>query len=387
MKTNWPIKKLGEVSTVLSGGTPKTGMPSFWNGDILWLTPKELSNCRDIYIDDTDRKITSEGLKNSSAKLLPKGTVLLTTRAPIGYVAIAGKELTTNQGFKNFVCDSKQLDNQYLYYWLNSNTKYLQSLGQGATFGEINKTNVERIEIPIPPLPIQQKIVERLDAIRKAQELNDLQISKTQELFESLMQKEVFDSKLKEISLDEVVLKQEFMDPKKLPEKEFNYVDISSIDRYSRQILFFKRIVGKNAPSRARKKIRDGDTVWSTVRPYLKNIAHVISLPELKVASTGFCILSSQKEVLDHNWLYYNVSSDWFIQKILPYQKGASYPAVSDQDILSQTIKLPPFEEQQKIVAKLSAIQDYKKSLLKQKALLKELFDSVLHESMAGKLD
>ena len=113
---SWSTKTLGEVTKIENGGTPSTNILEYWNGETFWLTPKELANFNENEISGTERKITTAGLKNSSARLLPAGTVLLTSRAPIGYVAIAGVPLATNQGFKNFICDEKFLNNRFLYY-------------------------------------------------------------------------------------------------------------------------------------------------------------------------------------------------------------------------------------------------------------------------------
>src|SRR3989338_5230066 len=189
MSNNWPTKKLGEVTKIEGGGTPSTKNPLFWNGDVLWLTPKELSDFSGREIFDTERKITSEGLKHS--KLFPAGAVLFTSRAPIGYVAIAGIQMATNQGFKNFICNEKRLNNSFLYYFLKLKTKYLQSLGRGATFTEISRSILAKVEIPLPPLQIQKQIVERLDKIVDAQKLNNDLIQKSDELFQSLLHKEL----------------------------------------------------------------------------------------------------------------------------------------------------------------------------------------------------
>ncbi|MBU0998745.1 restriction endonuclease subunit S [Patescibacteria group bacterium] len=385
MKNNWPIKKLGEVISLLGGYAFKSADYSDSGYQLI-----RISNVQNGYIGESNKIYISNSLSEKiNQYILKEGDILISLTGNVGRVAKIKKSIlpaVLNQRVAKIIFNGV-LSEDFLYYLLVGCREFENyCLNEAAGIAQKNISNRQVLEykIPIPPLKIQQKIVERLDAIRKAQELNDLQISKTQELFESTILKDVLNIIFEEVSLGKVVLKQKFTNPKKLPEKEFHYVDISSIDRQSRQILLFKRILGKNAPSRARKEIRDGDTVWSTVRPYLKNIAHVISLPDPKVASTGFCILSPKTDVLDHNWLYYNVSSDWFINKVLPFQKGAAYPAVSDQDILSQTIKLPPIKDQQKIVEKLNAVQNYKKSLLKQKELLKELFDSVLNKSMKG---
>ena len=186
---NWEVKRLGDITKIESGGTPSTKKTEYWNGDILWLTPKELSNFKGIEIYDTERKITKLGLDHSSAKILPIGTVLLTSRAPIGYVAIAGKPMATNQGFKNFICDKKLLNNKFLYYFLKNKTKEIQSLGRGATFGEVSKGIVSNIKIPLPPLETQKKIVEKLSAVQEYKKKLLDQKQKLQELFESVLDK------------------------------------------------------------------------------------------------------------------------------------------------------------------------------------------------------
>lgn len=186
---DWPLKSIGDISNVESGGTPDTKIAKYWAGDILWLTPKELSGHCNQFINQTERKITDEGLKNSSVKLLPVGTVLLTSRAPIGYVTIASKEISTNQGFKNIICDDNQIVNEFLYFWLKTHTSYLQSFGHGATFKEINKTDLIKIEIPVPPLSDQQKIVTKLNAVQNYKKLLLKQKVLLQELFDSVLYK------------------------------------------------------------------------------------------------------------------------------------------------------------------------------------------------------
>ncbi|MCP6719221.1 MAG: restriction endonuclease subunit S [Patescibacteria group bacterium] len=186
---DWEIKKIKDIAGVGNGGTPSTKNPKYWNGKILWLTPKELSGFEDIEIFDTERKISNEGLSHSSATLLPVGTVLFTSRAPIGYIAIAGVTMTTNQGFKNFVCDSKQLNNKFLYFFLRLKKKYLQSLGRGATFTEISKTIVEKVEISLPSLKIQKQIVAKLSAAQDYKTQLLAQKSKLKELFSSVLSK------------------------------------------------------------------------------------------------------------------------------------------------------------------------------------------------------
>ena len=133
---NWQKVKLGDVSEIIGGGTPNTKIPEYWSGGIPWLTPRDLSNFPGRYISKGERDISELGLSKSSATLLPKGTVLLTTRAPIGYLAIAENSISTNQGFRSLI-PGKETDNLFLFYLLKQNVKYLKSQSSGTTFGEL----------------------------------------------------------------------------------------------------------------------------------------------------------------------------------------------------------------------------------------------------------
>lgn len=145
--------KLGKICEIVSGSTPKTGVDEYWNGDISWITPAELTD-ETYTIEESQRKITDAAVQKTGLRSFPKGTVILSSRAPIGKVAIAGKEMYCNQGFKNLIC-SERINNEYLYWYLKGHTDYLNSLGRGATFKEISKSIVENIEIPLPDLEKQ----------------------------------------------------------------------------------------------------------------------------------------------------------------------------------------------------------------------------------------
>ncbi len=155
--------RLGDICEIVGGSTPKSSVAEFWDGDIRWITPAELND--DSYIiNDSVRKITLLGVQKTGLSPFPKGTVILSSRAPIGKVAIAGCEMYCNQGFKNLIC-SDVIDNKYLYWFLKGKTDYLDSLGRGATFKEISKQIVAGIEIELPSVDEQKKIAERFETI------------------------------------------------------------------------------------------------------------------------------------------------------------------------------------------------------------------------------
>jgi len=168
----WKIYKLAEVAEIVGGGTPSTTNSDYWGGDIPWLTPRDLSTNKERFVSQGERNITPLGLANSSAKLLPTGTVLLTTRAPIGYLAIASNPICTNQGFKSLIPNNQMVDSLFLYYLLKNNVEYLKSVGVGTTFAEISGGALRKIEFGFPELPVQHQIAEILSVLDDKIELN-----------------------------------------------------------------------------------------------------------------------------------------------------------------------------------------------------------------------
>ncbi len=178
--------KLSDVGQIIGGGTPSTTNPEYWDGDISWITPKDLSNYPKRYISKGIRTITEEGFNSSSTKMLPKNTILFTSRAPIGYIAIAEKDLCTNQGFKSIVCDSKKCHYLYLYYWLKNNIDIIKENANGSTFMEISGTSMKNLEINLPTLDIQKKIAKILSNIDEKIELNNQINDNLQEISKQL---------------------------------------------------------------------------------------------------------------------------------------------------------------------------------------------------------
>ena len=152
--------KIEQLGKIISGGTPSTTNEKYWNGEVIWITPKDLSKNKSKYIYTGERNITKDGLDNSSAKLLPANSVLLSSRAPIGYLAIAGCELTTNQGFKSIICDESIVLPEYLYYYLSTRIDELISISSGSTFLELSKSSFENFELNIHSIQDQQHIVD-----------------------------------------------------------------------------------------------------------------------------------------------------------------------------------------------------------------------------------
>ena len=152
---------LSDVAEIVGGGTPSRTQAQYFGGNIKWATPTDVTRLNSLYIDQTKETLTQEGLKNSSSKLLPVGAVLLTSRATIGFVAVAMTPICTNQGFVNFVCGSK-VEPDYLAYWLRSRKPLLERLANGATFKEISRGTVRKLEITVPDRMEQRRVVDLL---------------------------------------------------------------------------------------------------------------------------------------------------------------------------------------------------------------------------------
>lgn len=160
----WISTTIGKIGKVVSGGTPSSKEPSYWGGSINWIAPSDLSGYTQKIISEGRKSLTEEGLKHSSAKLLPKGSVLFSSRAPIGYVAIASSELCTNQGFKNLI-PAGGVFNEYVYYFLKGAKRLAEERASGTTFLEISGKSFSGLPIPLPPLAEQKRIVAKIEEL------------------------------------------------------------------------------------------------------------------------------------------------------------------------------------------------------------------------------
>ncbi|MCA2693386.1 MULTISPECIES: restriction endonuclease subunit S [unclassified Microcystis] len=160
----WKIVQLQDIGKIVSGGTPSTKVAEYWEEEICWISPADLSGYNQKYISKGNKSISKFGLENSSAKLMPKGSILFSSRAPIGYVAIASNSLATNQGFKSII-PNENIFNEYIYYYLKSAKQLAEKHANGTTFKEISAKAFASLSIPLPPLPEQHRIVEKIEEL------------------------------------------------------------------------------------------------------------------------------------------------------------------------------------------------------------------------------
>jgi type I restriction enzyme S subunit len=237
--SNWEVKKIKEIGEVSSGGTPDTSKTKYWNGDINWCTPTDITALKNKFLGNTKTKITEEGLKNSSAKILPPNSIIVCTRATIGKAAINTVPMSTNQGFKNII--PKNIDTDFLYYKIISQEHGLLRIASGSTFLEVSKTDFDNFHISIPPLPEQKKIASILStwdiAIDNCKGIIENLKIRNKALAQKLFNKDFEKKHLSEI-FERIITKNS--------ENNQNVITISAQRGFIKQTDFFNKVIASD---------------------------------------------------------------------------------------------------------------------------------------------
>ena len=396
MSSNRQTKKLGGICEVVGGGTPDTKAPQYWGNDIYLITPKDLGKLDNFEIRTTERKISKLGLKMSSAKILPPGSVILSSRAPIGHVAINTVEMVTNQGCRNFIC-SKEIFNKYLYYFLKKNVNLLNELGSGSTFKEISGSTLKTIEISYPDIDEQHRIVKILDKVfedtAKAKENARKNLQNSKELFESYLQS-VFANPGKnweEKKLSEIC--EKITDGTHQTPKYFDngYIFLSSRNVTSGKIDWDKiKYIDKKQHLEMHKRVAPKINDILLAKNGTTGVAAMVDKDVDFDIYVSLALLRAKNMILP-NFLLYFVNSPVAKKQFNKRLKGSGVPNLHLEEIREVVINFPKsLTEQKSIVAKLDALSAETKKLetiYNQKLTdLEELKKSVLKSAFAGKL-
>ena len=381
MKQGWEIKKLGEVCEVIGGSTPKTSDDTFWDGDYYWISPAELDGSKYVY--STTRTITDAGVRSAHLQILPIGTVLLSSRAPIGKVAITKVPMYCNQGFKNLVC-GKDLINEYVYWFLKHNTDYLNSLGTGATFKEISKKVVEQIPIPVPPIAEQEKIVAELDCLsgiieKKKQQLKELD-NLAQSIFYEMFGDPVENDKGWDIyALSKNVKvkgrvgwkgykKEDLRDSGPLAIGGGHLTDSGGIDLSSPVFLSMEKYL--ESPE---IMIEVGDIIL-VQRGTIGKVGLIAT--DIGMATINPCVLILRPENLNAIYLlhyFLNQSTQTHLKTLI---KGVAQPMITQQQVNGLLLPIPPLTLQQDFASKIEAIEKQKELIANSIKETETLFNS-----------
>lgn len=395
MKKSWQTKTLGEVCEVMNGGTPKTGVPEYWDGNHLWITPAEMGKRLSPYVSDTERKITDLGLLNSSAQMLPPDSVILSSRAPIGHLVINTEPMATNQGCKGLI-PGRQLQHKFLYFYLCSIVGLLNSLGTGATFKELSSGKLKEVTVPVPPLTEQQQIVGILDkafaglATAKANAEQNLRNARA--LFGSHLdavfaQRGKGWEKLQLVSVCELIVDSAHRTPK--------YQDDGIPALRPRDVVNGKlnleralRVCEEEYEIQSKRyKPKPGDIVYSRELSY--GWAALLPRSPRVCLSQGMCLFRPSSK-LDAAFLLYLLNGSIGREQATRAAVGAAHPHINLGDIKSYLIPMPPIETQRQITEQLNALREEiqrLESIYQQKlAALDELKKSLLHQAFTGQL-
>ena len=372
-RSKWEYKKLGEVCTVVSGSTPKTQIEDFWNGNHFWITPAELDGS--TYVSKSDRLLTDLAIEKTNLTLMPAGTVLLSSRAPIGKVAITTVPMYCNQGFKNLIC-SPAVHNKYLYWFLKGKTDYLNSLGRGATFKEISKTIVENIKIPVYSIETQQNIADEIDCLNEMIAVKQEQLKEFDKLAQSIFYDMFGDVSL---TFHELNSLYEFIDYRgKTPNKistgiplitarniRFGYLDYSVPEFIS-----FEEFETRKTRGVAQK----GDILFTTEAPM-----GFVAIADKDVFSTGQRVITLQRKdkVQIHNvYMLYYLMSEEFQRILLNNATGVTVKGIKAAKLKKIKVGVPPLSLQQQFAEKISAIEAQKELVKQSIAETQQLFNS-----------
>ncbi|MBR2450823.1 MAG: restriction endonuclease subunit S [Paludibacteraceae bacterium] len=367
MKKDWTYKKLGEVAEIVGGSTPKTSEPANWEGSNMWVTPAELDGSK--YFGKTQRTISDKAA--SKLQLLPIGTVLFSSRAPIGKVAITTAPMYCNQGFKNVICGDN-LYNEYVYWCLTYNIPLLQSFGVGATFKELSKSAMSDFSIPIPPLSIQRSIVSELDLLHSVIEKKQEQLRALDNLAQSLFYQMFGDPITNPMGweikkLGEVCdvkgrigfrgyTRNDFVDSSK-----DGAISLSPTNIINNQMDYSKcsYVTWDKYNESPEIMVKNGDILLVKTGSSYGKCAYVDFLPHEATINPQFVVIKEHKIISRYLTAY--LQSEAAKIKYNEFVIGTAIPTFSQKSLNSMPILCPPLSLQQSFAAKVSAIEEQKR--------------------------
>lgn len=382
----WKTARLEEVTQVLGGGTPSRNEESYFGGGIAWATPTDITALNSLYISKTKETITDAGLQNSSTKLMPPGAVLLTSRATIGFTAVAVVPICTNQGFVNFIC-GPELVPEYLAYWLQTQkAKMIQHAG-GTTFKEIGRGALKKFEIPIPALPEQRRIVDLLSRAEGIVRLRREAEKKAAELIPALFLDMFGDpatnpkgwpvEPLSNVcSINPRLPKGQ----KPAPETPVSFVPMAAVDEHYGAITK-KEIRSYEAVSKGYTAFQNDDVLFAKITPCMENGKAAIADDlenGLGFGSTEFHVLRPTGKA-HKAWLYGLVRLELFRQEAKRSFTGtAGQQRVPTEYLKSLDVPIPPMHIQEKFDDAIVSIRSIQSQQSTATAKAQATFDALL---------
>lgn len=377
----WIECKISDIGTVIGGATPSTKkIENYENGTIPWITPKDLSTFSGRYIQRGERNITEIGLKSCSTQLLPKNTVLFSSRAPIGYVAIAANDVCTNQGFKS-VIPNADIDPTFLYYLLKYNKEKIESMGSGTTFKEVSANTMRNIVVCIPrDKKVQEKIASVFDSIDYQIEENEKINNNLADLVQLLYKKQFSDTS----SADNTGILSDLCtySKDKIAVSTLNFSTYYSTENMLPNKAGVAEVT--SLPTTQQTTFcREGDTLISNIRPYFKKILYCDK--ECGCSPDVLCFTPTQYRYAAY--LFSTLYADNFFAFMIAGSKGTKMPRGDKQQIMTYPLVIPSNEELEKFNAiAFPALKQIHSNRTENKKL-SALRDTLLPKLMSGEID
>ncbi len=394
---DWEEVRLGDVLfKIIGGGTPSKNKKDYWNGNIYWCSVKDMIDGK-YHLNKTQDKITKKGLENSASNLILKNTLIIATRMGLGRAFISGSDMAINQDLKALVPNEK-ITMEFLLWTIILNSSKLENLGTGATVKGIRLEILRSLKINLPPLKTQKKIAKILSNYDDLIENNLQQIKLLEEKARLTYQEWFLRFRIDGVKLEiddesglpfgwerkkitNIANINEKSISKKTAPKEIKYIDIASTETgYFQEP---EKILFENAPSRARRILRYGDIIFSTVRPNRKTYSLILDNDNTLIASTGFVVLSPI-EIINYAFIYLSISNQKFIDSVVAVATGATYPAINQKDFEKLKIVIPKKFILEKFSKLAIPMLELKNNLLNQNQNLKEARDILLPRLMTG---
>ncbi len=362
------MRRLGDCCEVVSGATPRTDNDAYWGGEIRWATPKDVSGLNSSTLYETPDKLTEAGYRSCSTKLVPPGSVLVSSRAPIGLVAIAGVKMCTNQGFKTLV-PGPELSSSYLYHCMKANADRLASLGNGATFKEVSKSTVENFEIPVPQLEAQIRIATILDRVESLRRKRQEAIRLADELLRAVFI-DMFGGLDKasnpQVELaDLVTLDAPMVDPTSTEFADMLHVGPDRIEKGNGQLLACETARAEGLTSK-KFLFDERHVLYSKIRPALKKCA----LAEFRgLCSADMYPVRTSGNKVTREFIWGLLLSDAFDRYVGTLPDRANIPKLNREELNAFQFRLPSIETQRKysaIVQRTTALRRQHKTFMQQ---------------------
>lgn len=377
------IVKLGDHINLVGGGTPSKEVDSYWNGDIPWASVKDFKS---DYISSTVDKITKEGVKNSSTRVVSAGTLLIATRMAVGKVAFSEMDVAINQDLKAITC-APSIYNKYLFYLLKSKTDYFNSVSSGATVQGIKINHILDIQIPLPTLPTQQKIAAILDAADVYRQKTKALIGKYEQLAQSLFLEMFGDPVRNPKGWEKLEMKRlcSFKKESIVPERIISgtkYLGLDCIEKETGNILEINEVIGGELKSN-KFGFDENYILYGKLRPYLNKVA----LPNFKgICSTDIIPIKPIQGQSNRYFICQIMRSKEFVSFTHERSSGANLPRISPNEIEKYQIINPPIALQTKFAERVQLIELQKQQAKASLQKAEDLFNSLLQRAFKGEL-